>query len=309
LWRFGRETREQKRGDCTLILVTGAAGKTGRAATRALVARGVQVRALVHRGEQGKALLALGAQEVVAGDLLDRSVMGPAASGARAVYHICPNVHPEELAIGWVAIDAAREAGVEQFVYHSVLHPQIEAMPHHWQKMRVEEQLFESGLDYTILQPGAYMQNVLGQWDSVVQSGIYSVPYNIKTRLGMVDLADVAEVAARVLTEAGHDGATYELVGPEALTQRQVAEVLGLRLGRQVQAQQVQLATWEQRARAAGMGDYQVQTLLQMFQYYDRHGFWGSPRVLGWLLGRAPGSFEAFATRVAEASQGGDVAV
>jgi NAD(P)H dehydrogenase (quinone) len=292
-----------------MILVTGAAGKTGRAVVRALVAQGAAVRALVHRDEQAKPLRALGAREVVPGDLCDAAAVNRAASGVRAVYHICPNVHPEELAIGRVAIDAACKAGVEQFVYHSVLHPQIEAMPHHWQKMRVEEQLFESELSYTILQPGAYMQNVLGQWDSVAQVGIYSVPYGIETRLGMVDLLDVAEVAARVLTEPGHIGAIYELAGPEALTQRQVAEVLGHRLGHRVEAREVPLVTWEQRSRAAGMGDYQVQTLLQMFQYYDRHGFWGSPRVLGWLLGRAPGSFEAFVARAVEASRGGNVVV
>ena len=211
--------------------------------------------------------------------------------------------------MGQVAIDAAREEGVGRFVYHSVLHPQVEAMPHHWQKMRVEERLFASGLGYTILQPAAYMQNVLAQWESVVRNGVYEVPYGIETRLGMVDLADVAEVAAQVLTEPGHIGAIYELSGPEALTQRQVAEVLGRRLGRPVEAQQVPLAAWEERARAAGMGDYQGQTLLHMFRYYDRHGFWGNPRVLGWLLGRAPGSFEAFIARVVEASQGGNVVV
>lgn len=292
-----------------MILLTGAAGKTGRAVLCALAARGVAVRALVHRREQADAVRALGAQEVAVGDLLEPSILGSAAAGAQAVYHICPNVHPDELTIGRVAIAAAREAGVEHLVYHSVLHPQVEAMPHHWQKMRVEEQLFESGLDYTILQPAAYMQNVLGQWDSIVQSGIYRVPYRIETRLGMVDLADVAEVAARVLTETGHRGATYELAGPEALTQRQVAEVLGRRLGLRVEAEQISPATWEQRARAAGMGDYQVQTLLQMFGYYNRHGFWGNPRVLGWLLGREPEHFDAFVARVVEGSQGGNVVV
>jgi NAD(P)H dehydrogenase (quinone) len=292
-----------------MILLTGAAGKTGKAVLCALAARGVAVRALVHRHEQVDAVRVLGAQEVTVGDLLDPAAVGPAAAGVRAVYHICANVHPEEVAIGRVAIDAAREAGVQQFVYHSVLHPQVEALPHHWQKMRVEEQLFASGLAYTILQPAAYMQNVLGQCDSVVRSGTYRVPYRIETRLGMVDLADVAEAAARVLTETGHDGATYELAGPEALTQEQVAAVLGRRLGRRVEAQQIGLTTWEQRARDAGMGDYQVQTLLQMFRYYDRHGFWGSPRVLGWLLGRAPRRFDAFVARMVEASQGGRVVV
>lgn len=70
---------------------------------------------------------------------------------AQGVYHICPNVHPQEVEIGRIAIDAARAAHVERFVFHSVLRPQIEAMPHHWRKLRVEEMLLASGLNFTIL--------------------------------------------------------------------------------------------------------------------------------------------------------------
>jgi len=264
------------------------------------------VRALVRRREQAEGLRALGAREASVGDLCKPGDVGRAMAGARAVYHICPNVHPEEVAIGQVAIEAAREAGVELFVYHSVLHPQVEAMPHHWQKMRVEEQLFASGLDYVIAQPAAYMQNVLGQWDRVVSEGVYAVPYGTETQLGMVDLEDVAEAAAEVLTEPGHAGATYELAGPEALTQTQVAEVLGRQLGRRVEARQVPLETWAQQARETGLGDYQVETLLRMFRYYDRHGFWGNPRVLGCLLGRTPARFEAFVARAVGAPQEGE---
>lgn len=292
-----------------MILVTGAAGKTGQAVVRALAARGTPLRAMVHRREQRAALRALGVREVTTGDLRDAEAVRRAAAGVRAVYHICPNVHPEEMTIGQAAIDAAREAGVEHFVYHSVLHPQVEAMPHHWEKMRVEEQLFASGLDYTILQPAAYMQNVLGQWDSVVGHGLYTVPYGLDTRLGMVDLADVAEAAARVLVEPGHRGATYELAGPEILTQTDVACLLERHLGREVRARQISPSAWAQQARGAGMGEYQVQTLLHMFGYYDQHGFWGNPQVLGWLLGRPPSDFAAFVARVAAAPEGGDIAV
>ncbi len=292
-----------------MILVTGAAGKTGRAVLRALVAQGAAVRALVHRPQQANAVRALGVPETTVADLRDATAVSRASAGVRAVYHICPNVHPEEITVGQLVIDAAREAGVERFVYHSVLHAQVEAMPHHWQKMRVEERLFESGLDHTILQPAAYMQNVLGQWDSVVQEGVYAVPYSLDTRLGMVDLKDIAEAAARVLTEAGHGGATYELVGPDVLTPTQVAHLLGRQLRRDVAAQQVPLRAWAQQARAAGMGDYQVETLLQMFGYYERHGFWGSSKVLGWLLARPPTGFETFVARVATELEGGKVAV
>jgi uncharacterized protein YbjT (DUF2867 family) len=282
-----------------MILVTGAAGKTGWAVIRALAAKRAAVRALVYRPEQGWLVQAWGAQEVVVGDMRLQATMEQAVAGARAVYHICPNMSPDEVAIGQAAIAAARSAGVEHFVYHSVLHPQTEAMPHHWLKLRVEEQLFESGLSHTILQPAAYMQNVLAYWEAIVEQGVYAVPYAVETRLGMVDLEDVAEVAALVLTAAGHAGATYELAGVEVMSQIEVAASLSQGLGRRVRAETVPLDVWEQRARRSGMGDYQVETLVKMFRYYEHHGFWGNPRVLSWLLGRSPTSFDAFVARSA----------
>jgi len=280
------------------ILVTGAGGKTGRAVIRALIGRGETVRALVHRPDQVRSIQELGAQEVVVGDMRDEATMSRAARGARAIYHICPNVCPDEVAIGQVLIAAARAAGVERLVHHSVLHPQIEAMPHHWSKLRVEEKLFESGLSYTILQPAAYVQNVLAYWNQIVEQGVYLVPYSVEARLSMVDLQDVAEAAAISLAELGHTGATYELAGPEALTQVEVAAILSQHLGRPVRAQAVPLDEWERKARASGTSDYAVETLLAMFRYYDRFGLCGNPNVLTWLLRRPATTFATFIARI-----------
>ncbi|HFQ94714.1 MAG TPA: NAD-dependent epimerase/dehydratase family protein, partial [Anaerolineae bacterium] len=202
-----------------MILVSGAAGKTGRAVIEALAARGAAARAFVHRKEQAMSVLALGAAEAVVGDMQNEADAQKAMAGATAVYHICPNVHPNETGIGEIAIRAAQQNNVSRFIYHSVLHPQVEAMPHHWQKMRVEEQLFTSDLAFTILQPAAYMQNLRGSWDSIMEEGIYRVPYPPSTRLNMVDLRDAAEAAAVVLTTPGYEYATYELAGPENLSQ------------------------------------------------------------------------------------------
>ncbi|HLZ27517.1 MAG TPA: NmrA family NAD(P)-binding protein [Chloroflexota bacterium] len=281
-----------------MILVSGAAGKTGRAVVAALAALGAPVRALVRRAPQAEAVRAAGAQEWLTGDMLDSRTWAAACDGVRAVYHICPNMHPEEGAIGAAVLHAARVAGCAHLVYHSVLHPQTQAMPHHWHKLQVEELLFESGLPYTILQPAPYMQNVLVSWPAIVAEGRYSIPYAASTLLGMVDLADVAEAAARILTEPGHVGATYELGGPDILDQNQVAVVLSQRLGRTVVTDVQSLADWERRARAAGLGSYQLVSLLKMFRYYERHGLWGNPRVLGWLLGRPPTTFAEFVGRV-----------
>lgn len=280
-----------------MILVTGAAGKTGQAAIRALVARGQEVRALVHRPEHVQTVRELGARQAVVGDMRAAATWEQAARGVRAVYHICPNMHPGEVTIGQMAMEAARAAGVEHFVYHSVLHPQTEAMPHHWLKLRTEERLFESGLALTILQPAAYMQNVLAHWERIVGEGVYPVPYAVETRLSLVALEDVAAAAALVLTEPGHEGATYELCGPETLSQIEVAAILSEQLGRPVRAEAVSREDWQREARAAGLGDYAVETLLKMFRYYERHGFVGNSRVLGGLLGRPPTTFAAFVKR------------
>jgi NAD(P)H dehydrogenase (quinone) len=281
-----------------MILVTGAAGKTGQAVIRALAAKGEPVRALVRHSGQTQRVMDLGAREAAVGDMRLRAAVEQVTQDVRAIYHICPNMSPDEVTIGQALITAAQTAGVGRFVYHSVLHPQTEAMPHHWLKLRVEERLFESRLAYTILQPAAYMQNVLAHWDQIVEQGVYPVPYVVETRLGMVDLEDVAAAATIVLTESGHAGATYELAGPEILSQTEIATILAELLRRPVRAQAVPVEAWECGARASGLGDYQVETLGKMFCYYEKHGFSGNTQVLGWLLGRPPTSFSVFVRRI-----------
>lgn len=271
-----------------MILVTGAAGKTGRAVIRALTARGGEVSAWVHRPEQARLVEELGALTVAAGNMQDPAAAGQYFRNVRAVYHICPNMSPDEIAIGEIVLGAALENGVEHLVYHSVLHPQTEEMPHHWAKLRVEEKIIRSGLNFTILQPTVYMQNVIAQWDSVISRGIYPVPYPVETRLSLVDLDDVAEAAAIVLTQPGHDGATYELAGTAPLSQLQVAEALSANLDWPVLAEQTPIEAF--RENASGLGKYQVDGLVKMFEYYSRYGLVGNPNVLTWLLGRSPTS-------------------
>lgn len=181
-----------------------------------------------------------------------------------------------------------------------MLHPAIEAMPHHWDKLRVEEMLAARGRDIVILQPTAYMQNLLAGWPAIVADGVHRTPYPVATRLSLVDLADVAAVAAIVLTSPGHAGARYELAGTRPLSQVEVAAALSAGLGRPVRAEEEPLAAWE--ARAAALGTPQRARLAAMFQWYARHGLIGNPGVLGWLLGRPPTGIADFARRHAAAA-------
>jgi uncharacterized protein YbjT (DUF2867 family) len=284
-----------------MILVTGAGGKTGKAVIKALVARGAPVRAFVRSSAHEGPLRTIGVREIVAGAMDDADTLSRAVRGADAIYHICPNVSPHEIAFARALISAARNSDVSRLVYHSVLHPQIEAMPHHWSKLRVEEMLLGSGLDITILQPTAYMQNSLAEWDRMLSDGIYRVPYPIGTRLSLVDLEDVAEAAARVLTDVGHSGASYELAGTLPLSQIEIAEAFGRALNKTIRAEAEAIESWNQRVRDAGMNDYSRETLVKMFRAYARDGLKGNPNVLGWLLARPPTSLAAFASRTASA--------
>ena len=283
-----------------MILVTSAAGKTGRAVIRKLVARGQAVRAMVRRAEQADAVRAWGANEVTVGDMRSRATVEQAVSGVGAIYFICPAMVPDEFDMARTAMLTARSAKVERFVYHSVLHPHIQALPHHWQKRRVEEHLFEFGLAYTILQPAAYMQNVLAYWDEVVERRCYAVPYSVEARLNLVDIEDVAEAAAIVLTQPDHVFASYELAGPQALSALEIAAALSQQLGWPVRAERMSLQTWQERAHSAQLGSYQVEAWLSLYRYYDRYGLQGNPHVLGWLLGRPPTTFSEFVRRIAE---------
>jgi NAD(P)H dehydrogenase (quinone) len=280
-----------------MILITGASGKTGKAIVQALAEKGQKVRALVHRAEQESPLQQLGAFETRVGDIHNRTLLMESMSQVSAVYHICPNVSKDEFEIGEMVINSAKAAGVERFVYHSVLHPHVEDMPHHWLKMRVEELLFKSDLNFTILQPVAYMQNILGYWKQITNQGLYPVPYHPETRLGMVDLVNVAEAAVEVLTNAGHDNAIYELCGSEPLSQVEVAEILSRKLNRTVKAERVLIEIWEVQARGSGMDEYAISTLIKMFNYYDLYGFKGNPKTLSNLIGHPPTTFSEFIDR------------
>lgn len=272
-----------------MILVTGASGKTGRAVLAALRARGAATRSLVRRPQP------LPADEVLEGDMASPATMATALAGVQALYFIAPNVHPQEAELGAAWIAAAKTAGVRRFVYHSVLFPQIEAMPHHWQKLRVEEALIQSDLDFTILQPASYMQNILPYIATMREHGEYRVPYSVEAEFSPVDLEDVAAVAARVLLEPGHTGAIYQLVGPDVMSSAGMAQHAAGQLGRPVAAAQQPLAEW--LATNPHLSAYTRDSLAAMFAYYDAHGFAASSFTLAGLLGRQTTRFADFLIR------------
>lgn len=281
-----------------MILITGAAGKTGRTITQALTTNGFEVRAVVHKEDQISEMEKIGAKEVIVSDLLDEAKLDVAFFGSSAIYHICPNMHPQEEEIGQLMIQLAQKNHLKHFVYHSVLHPQVEAMPHHWKKMRVEDHLFKIKMPFTILQPAAYMQNVLGYLEKMLKNGEYRIPYSTSSKSSMIDLDDLAEVVVKIFSEPGHENAIYELCSSEALSALDVAQVVAGITGKLILAGTLDRSAWEKQVRKNGLSDYAVSTLIKMFEYYEEHDFIGNSNQLTWLLGRQPTTFEQFFRRV-----------
>jgi len=279
------------------ILVTGASGKTGQRVVAAIAKRGGKVRALVRRQEAGDALQQAGAAEIALGDLMDRDSLRRAMTGAGQVLHICPPMHPQEDTIARTMIGLAGELSVDRFVLYSVLHPLLADVPHHDRKLQAERALVDSGLSYTILQPGRYMQHLAAIWPAVLASGMHSMPFSTASRFSLTDLSDLAEASARILTEDGHDGATYQLAGPEALSQDDCAAILTRVLGRPIRAVAKPLEDFRADAAAAGMPAQRIEGMMRMNAHYDGHGLIGNPNVLRWILGREPGRFADYVAR------------
>ncbi len=268
-----------------MIVVTAAGGQTGAAVVRALWSQGLRVRALVGGSTPHDELAALSA-DVVAADLRDAAAVEPLLHGADALYLIWPNFDPAETDGATTVLAAARRAGVDRVVYHSVLRPQARAMPHHAAKDRVEEALDASGLRWRVLQPCAYADNLDGQLASAAESGLFRSPWGLVTAQSLVDVRDVADAAAVLLTEDGLDGGTFEAVGPEALTAPDIAGAMARRLGREVRAVDA-----VPDGPVPPASDYAAHCRRQMFDHYRAHGFTGSPRVLEALLGRPARTF------------------
>ncbi len=278
------------------VLITGAAGKTGHALVAALRAYpDVDVHAWVRSADQAQALTALGARQVFAGDMSERQHWRQALAAVDILYFICPNMHPREVELAQLAIQSSREAALSHFVYHSVLHPQTEEMPHHWQKLRVEESLFRTDLPFTILQPCAYMQNLDVHWPGLRTCREIRLPYAATTVIDMIHLQDLAAAAARVIVEGRpHWHATYELATGENLSQQAIADLAASQIGATVRLACQNRAQWEAAGRNAGLSAYARRTLWAMFAYYEQYGFRGNGRILAALLGRQPVSLEQY---------------
>jgi uncharacterized protein YbjT (DUF2867 family) len=286
-----------------MILVTGATGQHGTALLRLLSARGIAARALVRNPAKMDVIAALPHVEIVHGDMARPDTLATALRGVdRAI--LISSATPDMQEVQTNFIEAARRAGVRHVVKLSGIAPNLDS-PFRFARMHgeIEKRLEASGMAYTHLRPGEFMTVYFRQASNIASKGALFLPME-DARIASIDIGDIAEIAATVLTESGHEGKIYPLTGPEALTMAEVAARLSAATGKPIRYVNVPPEDARRAQLAAGMPPFLADALFELFSE-RRRGIeakvWPDSER---LLGRRPTSFDEFARRNAVAFRG-----
>ncbi len=280
------------------VLMVGATGKYARSLVPELKKRGATVRALVRSADKAEAARAQGADETAVGDLNDEQSLRKAAESVDGVFHINPAFQPNEAEQGVAMVNAAIAAGIRKFTFSGVIHPSIAKMRNHSGKLPVEEALYESGMNFTVLQP-MFMQTLASGWSEVTKQGSFSLPYSNHKKASYVDYRDVAEAAAIALTSSALDYGTFELCARGMVDRVELTGIMSDVLGRPIEPKQIPFDEWVEMAKVPD-GPFR-EGMERMYADYDHFGFpGGNALVLEAILGREPRTLRSFFAELAQ---------
>lgn len=273
-------------------LVVGAAGRFAGLVVPALARRGVRPRGLVRTPEQADTAHGNGAGQIVLGDLRDRASLEAALKGVERAFYISPVFQADEAEMGVGFVEAAKRASVSRIVFSTITHPSLE-LRNHASKRPIEDAVFRSGLDVTLIRPAVLYQNLAAGWPVVMKSGVLAEPFSVTARIARVDYRDIAEVAAIALTEDRLLNGVFELSADSGKTREEVAATASKVSGRTIRAAAPGFEDWAAKADLHYDAE-QKQQLAAMYAHYDQHGLLGNPLTLRAILGREPRSMHDF---------------
>jgi uncharacterized protein YbjT (DUF2867 family) len=284
-----------------MILVTGASGTIGKEVLAAVARSGQKHRAM-YRSKEDAAKAPTGTETVIA-DFANSVSLAAALQGVDSVYLVCSPI-PDLVQLEGNMITASHSAGVRRIVLNSALGAGDfpKSFPS-WHR-KVEEHLKSTKLAYCILRPNSFMQNVVTYYAPSIrlEGAFYGAMQD--SRCSYLDDRDIAEVAAKALQGGAHDGKTYELNGPEALTMADVAAKISRNTG--VSARYVDLPREVLHKAMVDQGtpDGQATALLDLQTYYSSGRGGEVDGLLQSLLGRAPVTMDKFLQESASAFRG-----
>ena len=283
------------------ILVTSSTGLTGKAVVKAMASKGIEAIAMVHSDKKRDEMLGLGASETVVGDIASYDDLLLVMRGMDAVYYICPTAREDEAEIGKMAIEAAKEAGINRFIYQSVLHSIEPELPHHRQKLEVERALVDSGLVYTIVQPAPFMQNILNAKEALVNHKVFVQKFFTErgsvNRINLIDVGDFGNCVAAIALDERFQYTTLELCGPQNLSASEMLLDMESVIGQEIKLKYITDDEIRRSMSERKASDYSIETLLKMFHHYNGGDFCGSPFVTTAILKRTPTTFAEFLIR------------
>lgn len=275
------------------ILITGATGSIGSALTRILSAQGVPFRAMVREKSKAKELSALPGATVTEGDFNNPESLKMALQGIDRAFLL---TNSSELAetqqLAFVA--AAKQAGVKHIVKLSQLAADINS-PVRFLRYHavVEQKIRETGISWTFLRPNLFMQGLLGFRDPIIAKGMFFAAAG-DARISLVDVRDIAAVAAAALTEDGHEGKIYHLTGPEVMTHQEIAHSFSEGLNREIQFVDVSEDVMKDAVIKAGFPQWQAEGLIEDYAHYRRNEADLLSSDIATVTGRSPHSFRDF---------------
>jgi uncharacterized protein YbjT (DUF2867 family) len=219
-----------------MILITGAAGQNGRAVAAEFARRGIPVRVLVRDANRADGLRDLTGVQIAAGDMLRPQALGSALDGVERALMIS-SADATMVEAQCTFVDAARSAGLRHVIKFSGLESGIGFNQQNFRYTRnhqqIERYLESSGIAWTHLRPGQFMQVYLREARAIATHGVLALPTG-QISLAPVDVLDIAQVAFHLLTTDGHEGRSYPMTGPHALTMTQIAATISQVAGKPV---------------------------------------------------------------------------
>ncbi|HEX6678863.1 MAG TPA: SDR family oxidoreductase [Actinomycetes bacterium] len=247
----------------TTVLVTGATGNVGSRVIKELRGRGVPVRAFVRDADQASAVLGPEV-DLAVGDFAKPASIEAALDGVDALFLACGNL-PPQVEFERNVIDAAARAGVRRLVKLSALGARFGSPVDFWDwHAQIERHLQASGIQWVVLRPRFYMSNLLGSVETIRSAGAIFAPAE-GVKVPMIDPLDVAATAATVLSDDGHEGQTYELTGPEAITFHDVAAQVSRVTGRPARFVPVPESAALDALLQTGMPDWMAHNIMTVF--------------------------------------------
>jgi uncharacterized protein YbjT (DUF2867 family) len=288
------------------LLITGATGTIGRELTKKLSAQRVPFRAMVRSSEARPGVAAIEGSEVVIGDFNNAKSIADALEGVDRAFLL---TNSSERAEGQQAtfVDLAKRVGVKHIVklsqWAADLNSPVRFLRYH---AAIEQKVRESGMDYTFLRPNLFMQGLLAFRETILEQGRFFAAAG-DAKISVVDVRDIAAVAAAALTEEGHAGRTYELTGPEALTHAEMAEKLCTAIGREIQYVDVPPEAMMEALLRIGLPLWQADGLNEDYAHYRRGEASAIATGVQDATGKAPHSFDDFARDYASAFSNRDL--